>query len=108
VEVVPVLDPNEKYVFDGMVTQLRVDDPKFCRTIDDLAHPRRRLRVTMAVLLWTLAPICIVYGGWTGLIMAVVACAYGAHLMAMRTGLGESADTFSWWSSSRRQPGASL
>jgi hypothetical protein len=108
VEVVTVLDPNEKFLFDDMVTQLRADDPAFVRSIDKLAHPRRRVRVALAILVWTLAPICVVYGGWTGLIMAVVACAYGARLMAKRTGLGESADTFSWWSSSRKQPGASL
>ncbi len=103
-----MLDPNEKYVFDSMVTQLRADDPKFVRSIDKLTHPRRRLRVTMAILLWTVAPICILYGGWTGLIMAVVAAGYGAHLMAKRTGMSDETDGFSWWSSSKRRPGASL
>jgi Protein of unknown function (DUF3040) len=108
VEVVSVLDPNEKYVFDGIVTQLRAEDPKFERTIDRLIQPRRRLRVTMAILLWSLAPVCIVYGGWTGLIMAVVAAGYGAHLMAKRTGMADETDAFSWWSSPRKRPGASL
>ncbi len=103
-----MLDPDEKYLFDDMVAQLRADDPAFVRSIDELAHPRRRLRVTIAVLMWTLAPVCIVYGGWTGLIMAVVAAAYGAHLMAKRTGLAGEADGFSWWSSPRRRPGAAL
>jgi hypothetical protein len=107
VEVVTVLDPNEKYLFDDMVAQLRADDPAFVRAIDQLAHPRRRLRVTLAVLLWTIAPVCIVYGGWTGLLMAVVGAAYGAHLMAKRSGLGAEADGFSWWST-RRRPGASI
>ncbi len=108
VKVVTMLEPHEKYVFDDMMAQLRADDPAFVRTIDKLAHPRRRLRVTLAVLLWTLAPVCIVYGGWTGLILAVVGAAYGAHLMARRTGLGAEADGFSWWSSTRRRPGAAL
>ena len=103
-----MLDPDDKYRFDDMVTRLRADDPAFVRSIDNLAHPRRRLRVTLAVLLWTIAPVCIVYGGWTGLLMAVVAAAYGAHLMARRSGLGAEADGFSWWSNSRRRPGASL
>jgi DUF3040 family protein len=106
--VVTVLEPNEKFLFDDMVTRLRADDPAFVRSIDKLTHPRRRMRVALAILLWTLMPICIVYGGWTGLIMAVVAGAYGARLMTKRTGLGESADAFSWWSSSRKRPGASL
>jgi hypothetical protein len=108
VEVVIVLDPNEKYLFDDMVTRLRSDDPAFVRSLDKLVHPRRRLRVTIAVLLWTLAPVCIVFGGWTGLLMAAIGAAYGAHLMARRSGLGDESDGFSWWSSTRKRPGASL
>jgi hypothetical protein len=107
-EVVIVLDPNEKYRFDELVARLCTDDPRFARSVDKLAHPRRRLRVTLAVLLWTVAPVFILYGGWTGLLMALVAAAYGAHLMAKRSGLGEESDGFSWWSPSRRRPGASL
>lgn len=108
VKVVAMLEPHEKFVFDDITAQLRADDPAFVRTIDRIAHPRRRLRVTLAVLLWTLVPACIVFGGWTGLILAVVGAAYGAHLMARRTGLGAEADGFSWWSTPRKRPGAAL
>jgi len=108
VEVVTVLDPQDKFAFDGMVTQLRADDPRFVRRIEKIGRPRHRLRVTLGILLWTIAPICIVYGGWTGLIMAVVAVGYGARLMIKRTGLTGDAEGFSWWSSSGRRPGASL
>jgi hypothetical protein len=79
-----VLDPHEKVVFDGMVTRLRSDDPAFSRRVDRLGRPRRRLRVAAAALLWTLAPVCIVFGGWTGLIMAVIAGGYGTALMTSR------------------------
>lgn len=103
-----MLDPTEKYLFDDMVTRLRADDPAFVRDVDRLAHPRRRRRVTMAVLLWTLTPMCIVYGGWTGLLIALVAAAYGAHLMAGRTGPGAESDSLAWWSASRKHPGAAL
>lgn len=103
-----MLDPTEKYLFDDMVSQLRADDPEFVRDIDRLAHPRRRLRVTMAVVLWTLTPMCIVYGGWTGLLIAVIAAVYGAHLMAKRSGLDDETGRSSWWSASRRYPGAAL
>lgn len=96
-----MLEPHDKYVFDGMINQLRGEDPRFARRIDKLTHPRRRLRVTLAILLWTIAPVCIVYGGWTGLIMAVAAAGYGAHLMLKRTGMAGEADGFSWWSSRR-------
>jgi hypothetical protein len=105
VEVLIVLDPTEKYVFDGMVTQLRADDPAFERRLDRLVHPRRRLRVALAVLLWTLVPVCILLGGWTGLLLAVLASGYGAYLMTRRTRPARGTDDFSWWSStSRRRP----
>jgi hypothetical protein len=99
-----VLDPNEKFVFDDMMTQLRDEDPGFLRRINRIGRPRRRVRTAIAILLWTLAPICIVFGGWTGLFMAVGAIAYGAHLMAKRDAM---TGAFSWWSSSsHRRPGA--
>jgi hypothetical protein len=93
-----VLEPNEKAVFDGMVSQLRTDDPRFSQKVDRMCRPRRRLYLTMAILLWTMAPLCIVFGGWTGVIMAVVAIAYGGHLMLRRG--GDARQTL--WSSSRR------
>jgi Protein of unknown function (DUF3040) len=100
--VVTVLDPNEKYIFDDMVTQLRGADPKFARRVDQIGHPRRTARVGIAVLLWMVAPVCIYFGGWTGLLMAVVGAGFGTHLMLKRTGFAGNADGFSWWSSSRR------
>jgi hypothetical protein len=99
-----MLDPNEQYVFDDMVTQLRSGDPKFVRQMDKLCHPRRQPRVALAILLWTLAPISIYYGGWTGLLMAVVGAAYGAHLFFKQQGFSGDANPFAWWSSSRRSP----
>ncbi len=91
---------------DALIARKPIND--YFRSVDKLAHPGRRLRVGVAVLLWTLVPVCIVFGGWTGLLMAVVGAAYGGHLMARSSGLGEQADGFSWWSSPRRRPGASL
>ncbi|MFI5893037.1 DUF3040 domain-containing protein [Actinoplanes sp. NPDC051513] len=93
-----MLEPNEKAVFDGMVTQLRADDPRFTQRVDRMCRPKQRLYTTMAILLWTMAPLCIVFGGWTGVIMAVVATAYGAHLMNKRGG----ATLQTLWSSTRR------
>jgi hypothetical protein len=106
VEVVPVLDPNEKSVFDGMVSQLRDEDPNFLRKIERLGRrPRRNLRVAMAVLLWTLAPVSIALGGWTGLLMAVIAGGYGMSLVAKRDGQGRQPV---WGASPHRHPGAPL
>jgi hypothetical protein len=105
VEVVPVLDPNEKLAFDSMVNRLRDEDPRYLRRIERIGRPRRKLRVALAVLLWTLAPVCIVFGGWTGLLLAVIAVAYGAFLVTRRDVMGGQP---AWWSSSNRRPGASL
>lgn len=98
-----MLEPNEKAVFDSLVNGLRTDDPVFTRRIDRLSRPKRKLYVTLAVLLWTAAPICIVFGGWTGLILAAVGVAYGVHLMSKRGGLAGEAI----WPSPRRRPGVS-
>ncbi len=102
-----MLDPQDKYAFDGIVAQIHAEDPKFGRRIDRLRGPRPRFRRMMAVLLWTVAPFCIFFGGWTGLIMAVVAVGYGVNLMTKRSGMTDDTSQFSWWSSGKR-PGASL
>jgi hypothetical protein len=93
-----VLEPNEKAVFDGMISRLRVDDPRFSHKVDRMCRPRRRFYQAMAVLLWTMAPICIVFGGWTGVIMAVIGTAYGWQLWVKRGGGANQ----TLWSSSRR------
>jgi len=97
-----LLDPDEKYAFDKMVTHLRTADPKFVKRIDRISHPRRQLRLALAILLWTMAPVAIFTGGWTGFLMAVVGSGYAARLVATRRGFDGAADGFSWWSSSRR------
>jgi hypothetical protein len=105
--VVTVLDPHEKSVFDGMVTRLSIEDPKFVRRIDRLERPRYQLRKATAILLWIMAPFCVVVGGWTGFFLAVVATAYAARLVVKRPGLRGGTD-FPWWSLPRRRPGAAL
>ena len=95
-----MLEPNEKAVFDGMVTQLRATDPRLSQRLDRLCRPRRRIRMILAVLLWTLAPLCVVFGGWTGVIMAIGAVGYGTYLYHKR---GPGADEMFW--SSPRRPG---
>ena len=100
-----MFDPNEKLVFDGIVNRLGADDPGFLRRLDRIGRPRRRLRMILASLLWTVAPVCIVLGGWTGLILAVVAVGYGLRLQARRGGTGAQV---AWWSSSNRRPGAEI
>ncbi|MFI7596625.1 DUF3040 domain-containing protein [Actinoplanes sp. NPDC049681] len=67
--------------FDAIVAGLRADDPAFADRLDKLGEPRPPWRPALAVLLWTIAPMCIVLGGWTGGMIAVIAGAYGTHLM---------------------------
>jgi DUF3040 family protein len=95
-----VLEPNEKAMFDSLVSSLRADDPVFTRRVNRLARPKRKLYVTLAILLWTAAPICIVFGGWTGLLLAAIGVAFGVHLMSKRAGITAEAI----WPSPRRRP----
>ncbi|XVU25253.1 DUF3040 domain-containing protein [Actinoplanes sp. CA-054009] len=94
-----MLDPTDKAAFDGLVTHLREDDPTFCRRVDRMGRPRRRLRTALAVLLWTIAPLCIVFGGWTGVLMAVLAVGYGTYLFTRRNGTSPSP---LWWTAARK------
>jgi hypothetical protein len=105
VEVDAMLDPREKIVFDEMVTFLQADDPRFLRRIGRLSRPRRVRNTALAILLWMLAPVCIVYGGWTGVLLAAVGSGYGAYLMARRN--AGAAGGSPWWSPASHRPGAS-
>jgi hypothetical protein len=100
-----VLDPNEKLVFDGLVSRLRDEDPSYLRKIERIGRPRRNRRVALAVLLWVLAPVCLVFGGWTGLLMATVAVGYGAFLVTKRD---DRSGHPAWRLPSHRHPGAPL
>jgi hypothetical protein len=97
-----VLEPREKQEFDGMVSRLRDTDPGFARRVDRLRLRQRRRWLVTAILLWTLAPICLVYGGWTGALEAVLAVGYGAWLMHKRN----RADQLTSPSSPQRRPTA--
>ncbi|GGL05819.1 DUF3040 domain-containing protein [Mangrovihabitans endophyticus] len=99
-----MLDPEEKLAFDCMVTQLRADDPQFHRRTDQILRPRRRLRMIAAVVLWTMAPVCVLLGGWTGLIVAAISVWYGIHLLTKVPG----SVTTPLGAATRRLPGASI
>ncbi len=93
-----MLEPREKQEFDGMVARLRDTDPGFARRVDRLRLRQRRRWLVSAILLWTIAPICLVYGGWTGALEAVLAVGYGAWLMRKRN---RATDQPSWPQSRR-------
>lgn len=89
-----MLDPQEKAKFDGLVTQLREADPDFCRRVDRMGLPRPRLYTTAAFTLWSLAPLCIVLGGWTGVLFAAIFIAYGLRLYVRRNRRPEKPTVF--------------
>ena len=66
--------------FEAIVARLRADDPEFTGRMKKIGGPPSTKRVGLAVLLWIAAPFCVVFGGWTGFLMAVVAVLYGAYL----------------------------
>ncbi|GIE82793.1 hypothetical protein Aph02nite_87430 [Actinoplanes philippinensis] len=68
-----MLKPEAQQVLTGLVTPIEADGPGF-------THPPRWWAV-VAVLLWTIAPVCIVYGGWVGLVEAFLVGGFGAYLM---------------------------
>lgn len=76
-----MLEPSEKQAFDSLVGRLTADDPAFVALVHEIDRkPRPGWRQMLSVLLWTTAPLWIIFGGWTGLILAVVAVAYAAIL----------------------------
>ncbi|MBL7261813.1 DUF3040 domain-containing protein [Paractinoplanes lichenicola] len=89
-----MLDPKEMAAFDGLVSQLHSTDPRFCRRMRRLSTPKPRLYTTAAAALWLLAPLCIIFGGWTGTLIAAVCCAYGFRLYNKRNG---NAPQPAWW-----------
>lgn len=75
-----MLKPEEHQAFASLVAQIQIDDPDFTRRA---TRPPPRWTI-LAVLLWTIVPLCIALGGWTGLIEGVVAGAYGSYLLHKR------------------------
>ena len=78
-----MLEPREDQAFRGVVADLLIDDAQFARRIDRLGRPPLRWDV-LATLLWMVAPLCVIFGGWTGLIFALMAAGYGSHLIRKR------------------------
>ena len=74
-----MLNSYERRRFNEIVSVLLAEDPGF-GTRHDTPPRDVRPRPVIAVLLWFSMPFLIGFGGWTGLLMAVVAGGYGAHL----------------------------
>ena len=92
--------------FETIVARLCADDPEFTGRVQKLGGPPSKRRVSLAVLLWALAPVCVVFGGWTGLLTAVIAVAYGSYLRWSGSMFATAGSRRSL--PRRRRPGASL
>jgi hypothetical protein len=74
-----VLSSYERRRFNEIVSGLLSEDPGF--GIRNDAPPKIvRPRPLVALLLWLSMPFMVAMGGWTGLLVAVAAGVYGAHL----------------------------
>ena len=74
-----MLSSHERRRFNEIIAGLLAEDPGFSTRHD--APPRNlRPRPILALMLWLSMPFMISLGGWTGLLVACVAAAYGAHL----------------------------
>jgi hypothetical protein len=72
-----------------MVAGLLAEDPDF-GTRQQEALPRELPpRPGLALLLWVSMPFMVALGGWTGFLIAVVACFYAVHLMSRGRELGD-------------------
>ncbi|GLW30117.1 DUF3040 domain-containing protein [Actinoplanes regularis] len=98
-----MLEPREQREFDDMTARLRDTDPAFSRRVSRLPLRQRRRWLTSAILLWSIVPICLIYGGWTGALEATLVIAYGAWLLHKRR---RAIDQPSWPSSTDRRPAA--
>jgi Protein of unknown function (DUF3040) len=74
-----VLNSDERRRFNEIASRLLADDPDLGRRHQQPLRHRPR-RPVLAVLLWMSMPFIIGAGGWTGLLIAVVAGGYAAHL----------------------------
>lgn len=74
-----MLNSYERRRFNEIVSGLLTEDPGFGTPAQSPRRDRPR-RPVVAVMLWLSMPFVIAVGGWTGLLMAVVAGGYAAHL----------------------------
>lgn len=74
-----MLSSYDRRQFNEIVSGLLAEDPAF--GVRNHKPPRNLPpRPVVALLLWLSMPFVTALGGWTGLLMAVVAGCYGVHL----------------------------
>ena len=73
-----LLSSHDRRQFNVIVAGLLAEDPDLGTRYR--RPPPRPPRPALAALLWMSMPFLVTVGGWTGLLIAVVAAAYGIHL----------------------------
>jgi hypothetical protein len=84
-----VLSSYERRQFNEIAEGLLSEDPEFGNR-PQATRPGKPRRPGTAIMLWMSAPLMIDLGGGTGLLIAVVAAAYGLHLWCRGTGPDKS------------------
>lgn len=74
-----MLSSYERRRFNEIAAGLLAEDPGFGSRFA-APRPSKPRRPGLAVMLWLSTPLMIDLGGATGLLVAVVAAAYGVHL----------------------------
>ena len=73
-----MLSSHDRRQFNVIVAGLLAEDPELgIRNRPPAPRPPRPL---LAALLWMSMPFLVTVGGWTGLLVALVAAGYGVHL----------------------------
>ena len=74
-----MLSSYDRRQFNEIVAGLLAEDPDLGYR-QDTPVPVRPPRPLLALLLWMSMPFMVTVGGWTGLLLAVLAAGYGVHL----------------------------
>jgi hypothetical protein len=83
-----LLSSHDRRQFNVIVAGLLAEDPELgTRHQPPAPRPPRPL---LAMALWMSMPFLVTVGGWTGLLVAVIAAIYGVHLWS-RGGVHRSA-----------------
>ncbi|MGE5826936.1 MAG: DUF3040 domain-containing protein [Micromonosporaceae bacterium] len=78
-----MLSQDDRHRLDEIERHLRADDPRFVARMEQGPDPRRRRIVLLCLLLWALAPIVGVLGGWTAALAVAPLLLVGTALLRL-------------------------
>jgi hypothetical protein len=78
-----MLSQDDRHRLDEIERNLRADDPRFVARMELGRDPRRRRIAFLCLLLWAIAPIVAVLGGWTAALAAAPLLLVGTALLRL-------------------------